>query len=93
MAFRAVGKSEFFGNDTFVIEQGKISIQMIASFLYDLFPVLREKNKMNRQLNGMRSGASRSDIFYCFRITDKGDRLHSRMAPRALQYINFKNAE
>jgi ketosteroid isomerase-like protein len=33
--FTPTGESEFFGTDTFVIEQGKIAVQTIASPLYD----------------------------------------------------------
>jgi hypothetical protein len=37
--FTPTAKAEFFGTDTFVVEQGKIMIQTIASPLYDVFPV------------------------------------------------------
>lgn len=37
--FTPTGKQEVFGTDTFVIEDGKIILQTIASPLYDLFPI------------------------------------------------------
>ncbi len=37
--FTPTNKQEFFGTDTFVIENGKIVLQTIASPLYKLFPV------------------------------------------------------
>lgn len=37
--FTPTGESEFFGTDTFIIEQGKIAVQTIASPLYDKFPI------------------------------------------------------
>lgn len=37
--FTPAHESEQFGTDTFVIEQGKIQVQTIASQLYDHFPV------------------------------------------------------
>lgn len=37
--FTPAGKQEFFGTDTFVIEDGKIVLQTIASPLYDVFPI------------------------------------------------------
>ncbi len=37
--FTTNGHSEFFGTDTFLIEDGKIKIQTIASPLYDAFPL------------------------------------------------------
>ncbi len=43
--FTPSGKQEFFGTDTFVIEDGKIVLQTIASKLYDVFPVASAKNK------------------------------------------------
>ena len=38
--FTPRGKEEIFGTDTFVIEEGKIILQTIASPLYEQFPVL-----------------------------------------------------
>lgn len=32
---------EFFGTDTFVIEDGKIAVQTIASPLYEAYPIIR----------------------------------------------------
>lgn len=37
--FTPTTKSEFFGTDTFVIENGKIILQTIASPLYEAFPI------------------------------------------------------
>jgi hypothetical protein len=37
--FTPMGLSEFYGTDSFVIEDGIISVQTIASPLYDRFPV------------------------------------------------------
>jgi predicted SnoaL-like aldol condensation-catalyzing enzyme len=37
--YTPTGNHEFFGTDTFVIEDGKISLQTIASTLYNEFPV------------------------------------------------------
>jgi len=37
--FTPTGHREFFGTDTFVIEDGKIVLQTIASPLYEIFPV------------------------------------------------------
>jgi hypothetical protein len=39
--FTPTGHQEFFGTDTFVIEDGKIVLQTIASPLYEVFPVTR----------------------------------------------------
>lgn len=38
--FSPTGDSEFFGTDTFVIENGKIAVQTISSPLYDKYPVI-----------------------------------------------------
>jgi len=53
--FTPNGKQEFFGTDTFVIEEGKIVLQTIASKLYDVFPVASPKNKI-AILRSSRSG-------------------------------------
>lgn len=37
--FTPTTQSEFFGTDTFVIENGKITLQTIASPLYEAFPI------------------------------------------------------
>lgn len=37
--FTPTGDSEFYGTDTFVIENGKIAVQTIASPLYEKFPI------------------------------------------------------
>ena len=37
--FTPTNKEEFFGTDTFVIENGKIVLQTIASPLYDAYPI------------------------------------------------------
>lgn len=37
--FTPTGSQEFFGTDTFVVEDGKIVLQTIASPLYESFPV------------------------------------------------------
>ena len=37
--FSPTNKPEFFGTDTFVIEDGKIILQTIASPLYELYPI------------------------------------------------------
>jgi hypothetical protein len=37
--FKPRGHQVQYGTDTFVIENGKIKVQMIASPLYDLFPI------------------------------------------------------
>ena len=42
--FTPTGGSETFGTDTFVIENGKIAVQTIASPLYEAYPVLRVTN-------------------------------------------------
>jgi hypothetical protein len=42
--FTMPGFEEFYGADTFVIEQGKIKVQTIASPLYEAFPIT-EKTK------------------------------------------------
>ncbi len=39
--FTPRGKGPFFGTDTFVIENGKIAYQTIASTLYEVFPLTR----------------------------------------------------
>ena len=37
--FQPYNNNEFYGTDTFIIENGKIAVQTIASPLYDYFPV------------------------------------------------------